>query len=347
MSNIDADRESGASLLPPGNEDEAEAAVAAFTDYEQKTDVVYGKENVINWALRLLSSANKTLDLCGDRYGPSIIVANEQILQKYIELHKKGVRQRHITEITSENIIHCKKLMQFQELRHLDGLKGYLSITDGRLLSSHAFGLDGKTLPHVVTTTVRIFVEQQQYFFETLWNKAIPAKQRIREIKEGSKREFVETIRDSSEIQKVGFDLIKAAQEEILIMFSTDSAFYRQIKDGLLQLLKEAAAARGVKIRILVPMDNKIRNEIAEQLQGLGVDIRDSKKSLLAKVTTLVVDNTLSLTVESKDDFEERSEGGGEVESINLATYSNSDSTVLTHVSIFETMWMHEYSKET
>jgi hypothetical protein len=31
----------------------------------------------------------------------------------------------------------------------------------------------------------------------------------------------------------------------------------------------------------------------------------------------------------------------------DLATYSNSDSTVLTHVSIFEKMWMHEYSKET
>jgi two-component system, OmpR family, sensor histidine kinase VicK len=182
MTSSDTSGEPGA-LLPLENYDAEAAAAAGAPHYEEKTDVIYGKENVINWALRLLSSANKTLDLCGDRYGPSIIVANEQIMQKYIELHNRGVRQRQITEITKENIIDCKRLMKFQELRHLDGLKGYLSITDGRLLSSHAYGLEGKTLPHVVTSTVRIFVEQQQYFFETLWNKAIPAKQRIGKLK--------------------------------------------------------------------------------------------------------------------------------------------------------------------
>jgi two-component system sensor histidine kinase VicK len=186
MNSSDTGGESGA-LLPPERYD-AEVAAAVASDYEETTDVIYGKENVVKWALHLLASANKTLDLCGDRYGPSIIVANEEVMQEYIELHNRGVKQRHITEITSENIILCKKLMQFQEIRHLDGLKGYLSITDGRVLSSHAFGLEGKVLPHAVTTTVRIFVEQQKYFFETLWKKAIPARQRIREIEEGAKR---------------------------------------------------------------------------------------------------------------------------------------------------------------
>ncbi|HKI08937.1 MAG TPA: hypothetical protein VKA09_11110, partial [Nitrososphaeraceae archaeon] len=163
MSSSDTDRESGA-LLPPENYDAEEAAAAAAAPhYEEKTDVIYGKENVTNWALRLLSTVTRTLDLCGDRYGPSIIVANGPIMQKYIELHNRGVRQRNITEITKENIIHCKKLMNFQKLRHLDGLKGYLSIADGRTLSSHAYGLEDKVLPHAVTTTVRIFVEQQQY----------------------------------------------------------------------------------------------------------------------------------------------------------------------------------------
>lgn len=111
-------------------------------------------------------------------------------MQKYIELHNRGVRQRHITEITPENITDCKKLMKFQELRHLDGLKGYLSILDGKVLGSHAYSQQHE-LPHAVASTVRVFVEQQQYFFETLWNKAIPAKQRIKEIEEGAKREFV------------------------------------------------------------------------------------------------------------------------------------------------------------
>jgi hypothetical protein len=51
----------------------------------------------------------------------------------YIDLNNRGVRQRNITEITKENIIQCKELMKFQELRHLDGLKGFLGIVDGRM----------------------------------------------------------------------------------------------------------------------------------------------------------------------------------------------------------------------
>jgi len=251
------------------------------------------------------------------------------------------VMVRHITEITKENMRDCKKLMSLMEIRHLDGLRGYLVIEDGEIFISQAYEDEGKWLPHMVISSASVLVEQQQYFFELLWSKAIPAKQRIKEVEEGAKREFVETIRDSSEIQKVGFDLIKAAEEEILIIFSTGNAFHRQIRAGVLQLLKEAAA-RGVKVRVLVPMDKKIiRNGMAKQLQNLGIDIRDNKKNMLTKITTLVADNASSLTVELKDELRENSEDEDEV--IGLATYSNSDSIVLTYVSIFENMWMQQH----
>src|SRR5918996_88111 len=143
-SSSDTDRESAAGLLPEEKNYDAKAAAApaspASEAYEEKTEVIYGEENVIKWALQTLSTLTKSLDLCGDRYGPSIIIATEQILQKYIEVHRRGVKQRVITEITKENIHYCKKLMEFQELRHLDGLKGYSSISDGRVIAHTAFG---------------------------------------------------------------------------------------------------------------------------------------------------------------------------------------------------------------
>jgi two-component system, OmpR family, sensor histidine kinase VicK len=283
-----------------------------------KTEVIYGAENVVNRASHLISVAKKTLDLCGESAGVSIILANEPVVKEYMEAKARGVRVRHITEITKENIRDCKKLMSLMEMRHLDGLRGYLVIEDGEIFISHAFGDEAKLVPHMVISTVNVLVEQQQYSFELLWSKAIPAKQRIKEVEEEAKREFVETIRDPSEIQKLGFDLIKAAEEEILIIFSTANAFHPQIRAGVLKLLKDATA-RGVKVRVLVPMDKKIiRNEMAKQLQDLGIDIRDNKKSMLAKVTTLIVDNALSLTVELKDDSKETSEEEEEV--IGLAT---------------------------
>jgi len=309
-----------------------------------KTEVIYGAENVVNRTLHLISITKKTLDLCGESAGVSYILANEPVVKEYMEAKDRGVRVRHITEITKENIRDCKKLMSLMEMRHLDGLRGYLVIEDGEIFISQAFEDEAKLVPHMVISSASVLVEQQQYFFELLWSKAIPAKQRIKEVEEGAKREFVETIRDPDEIQKIGFDLIKAAEEEILILFSTANAFHRRIRGEVLKLLKEAAA-RGVKVRVLVPMDKKIiRNEIAKQLQNLGIDIRDNKKSMLAKVTTLVVDNALSLTVELKEDSKETSEDEDEV--IGLATHSNSDSIVLTYVSIFENMWMQQHRKK-
>ena len=37
----------------------------------------------------------------------------------------------------------------------------------------------------VISSNVRAILDQQQYVFETLWNKAIPAEQKIRQIEEG------------------------------------------------------------------------------------------------------------------------------------------------------------------
>jgi hypothetical protein len=73
-------------------------------------------------------------------------------------------------------------------------------------------------------STVRVFVEQQQYFFETLWSKAIPAEQRIREIEEGIKLEVIETIREPEVTQARALEIIKSANEEILVIFSTSNA---------------------------------------------------------------------------------------------------------------------------
>lgn len=53
-----------------------------------------------------------------------------------------------------------------------------------------------------------------------LWKKAIPAKQRIKEIEEGIKREFIETLQDSEGINSLISKVISSATEEILIIFS-------------------------------------------------------------------------------------------------------------------------------
>ena len=101
-----------------------------------------------------------------------------------------------------------------------------------------------------------------------LWNKAIPAKQRIREIEEGLKRDFIDTIRDPNEVQSIIAKLISSAIEEIMLTFPTVNTFNRFQKEKLLDLLKNEATNNGIKIRILV--DRGIRRK-ADEIRQLTV----------------------------------------------------------------------------
>jgi signal transduction histidine kinase len=108
----------------------------------------------------------------------------------------------------------------------------------------------------------------------------------------------------------------------------------------MIKLLKEAAAGRRVHIRILTPIDDLIKGTvqklIREQQQNQPrIDIRFIGRFSQTKIRILVVDKASSLVVELKDDTKESS-----FEAMGLATYSNSKSTVLSYVSIFETLWM-------
>jgi hypothetical protein len=59
------------------------------------------------------------------------------------------------------------------------------------------------------------------------------------------------------------------------------------------------------------------------------VELRRLTKSIRTKLTTIVVDRDLSLVIEEKD--------YGDIQ--GFATYSNSESTVLSYASIFENLW--------
>ena len=181
---------------------------------------------------------------------------------------------------------------------------------------------------------------QEQYISDPFWNKVIPSEQEIREIEreESAKLEDVilQIIQDPAEVQKLGFELIRSAKDEVLIIFSTANAFHRQERVGGVELLRKVIPAkRELNIRILTPADERIKEtstELRHQLKK--IEIRHVEGSLQTKVTVLVVDRKYSLAVELKDDTKD-----SVYEAIGLATYSNSKSTVISYVSIFESLW--------
>jgi signal transduction histidine kinase len=224
------------------------------------------------------------------------------------------------------------------ELRHMDEIEANFGLSETEYLGS--ITLQEEAL-QATYSNVKEVVEQQQFIFDTLWSKATPAEQKIREIEEGIEPEVIETIRNPFEIQKIAFELVKSARDEILLVFSTANAFHRQERTGMIKLLKEAAAGRRVHIRILTPIDDLIKGTVQklireqQQQNQPRIDIRFIGRFSQTKIRILVVDKASSLVVELKDDTKESS-----FEAMGLATYSNSKSTVLSYVSIFETLWM-------
>jgi two-component system sensor histidine kinase VicK len=314
----------------------------------ERTEIITGSDNVHRLTLASAPHITKSLDTSIDSTAPEVIVSEFMWdYMKELVRTKKGVRFRYIADITKDNLPYCKEMAKIFELRHLDGIKGNLSVIDGREYRASPSVRPGAPPDVLIRSTAKVFVEQQQFVFETLWNKAIPARQRFKELEQGVRTEFVETVRNPKEIQKLSFDLIKSAEEDIQVLFSMTNGSRLQTRKEALKLLQEAALSRHVKVRILVPTNDNnekpvLVNETINQLRQSGVDIRQIKKEaqlypLQNKLTLIVADKSLSLTTELEEDSEEPLEE----ENIGLATYSNSEPTVFAYSSIFENLWIH------
>jgi two-component system, OmpR family, sensor histidine kinase VicK len=278
--------------------------------------------------LQGLYKIREKFDSCSDKIGPSVIVTIEPIWKQLIEIKKRAGKIRLLTEITKDNIPFCKELMKIGELRHFDGVKVNFAILDGKEYQATIIHEESEPVAQLIVSNAKSFVDQHQYVFDTLWSRAIPGEQKIKEIQEGIRPDFADVIHDYKEIQKINFNLIKSAKKEILVLFLTINAFHQHTQ--LMQLFKEAAKERGVKIRIMMPAANEINDAIDVLKEQQQINIQYLKKSFQTNVTVFVVDNVFSLTVESKRDREENTK----------ATYSNIESTAISYASIFETLWI-------
>jgi two-component system, OmpR family, sensor histidine kinase VicK len=145
----------------------------------------------------------------------------------------------------------------------------------------------------------------------------------------------IEVIRNTRESIKRSFDLVQSARDEVLRIFSSITAFRRQVRLGVLHLFKESIE-RGVKVRVLIPADcqqiTQIINEVNLVLPDLSIRCVD--KSLQNTIGILVIDRKESLIVETKDDTKDSS-----YEAAGLGAYYDSKPISLSYASIFDSLW--------
>src|SRR5688572_8275199 len=230
----------------------------------------------------------------------------ESIKEARIKAKNRGVKFRYVTEVTTKNISYCKEMIKYfdAEIRHLDDVKDNFEISDdGKEYVATANLQEAEPLKQLIYSNVKEIGEQQQYIFDTLWNKTISFDEKIKEIEEGIIPEVTEVIRNSAKAQELEWNLLKMATKEIQIIYSTVKAYTMQKSEGVIDYLAKLAAKNDdIKIKLLTPKDSSIE----ESLQSLkdsnnNIDINyiEPKSGIIIK--TLVVDKNHSLVMELKD----------------------------------------------
>lgn len=315
----------------------------ATSDPAQTEDIrLISKQDVVKELSRVISNLKKNIDCYVDAKNlPVILRVLSSNDQKLKELRARGIKLRCITEVTKDNLSLCKEIMRNFELYHVSYLVGSFLIADER----EYFGfLDTSGQEGILLVTNSSFVDTQQFLINTMFSNALLARQRIIEIGRGAENEFMETIRDPLRVKSLILDLIRSANYEIAILFSTKNSFLMAEREGILEEI-ERISKHDVKAKILV-MQDEIVKEISDtklKASNQNIQVNYLQQFLPTKITTIIVDQIKCLTVEVNDDTKETFQ-----EAIGISTYSNSESTVFSNVSIFESLWIQaELDKQT
>jgi two-component system, OmpR family, sensor histidine kinase VicK len=294
----------------------------------EKTEMLIGAEATTKRAWEFFSNVSNKFDVCANSAAPS--VAMTVFRGAYENMKSRGIKIRWVTDITKDNLTHCKDLTRYADLRHVSSLNGNFAVSETEYIAAATIS-EGQPIPKLIYNNSKEMVEQQQYLFLALWDKAVPAEHRIREIEQGVELQRIEVVYDARQALELYQSLIMSAEKEIKVVFPTTNALIRQDKAGILFLLQEAAAIKKCQVKVLMPNDELIHKFIRDDS---GTSRRFIEQEERGKATILIVDNKTSLVMELRDDRKKTFH-----EAIGLSTYSNSKAGVLSYVSMFESLW--------
>lgn len=299
------------------------------TEHE-KTEILIGPEVTTKQAWEFFSTNSKKFDVCAS--SATTPIAMTIFRDAYEDMKSRGTKIRWVTDITKDNLTHCKDLMQYAEVRHINYLNENFRVSETEHIAVTTTN-EGFPIPKLSYSNSKEIVGQQQYIFEALWAKAVPAEHRIREIEQEIEPQRIEVIYNAQQALELYQWLIMSAEKEIKVVFPTTNALIRQDKAGILFLLQEAAAIKKCQVKVLVPNDELIRNFISNY-NNSGISTRFVDQEESGRATILIVDNKVSLMMELRDDSKKIFH-----QAIGLSTYSNSKAGVLSYVSMFESLW--------
>jgi phosphatidylserine/phosphatidylglycerophosphate/cardiolipin synthase-like enzyme len=307
---------------------EGSSAVASPTEVEEVTEIIYGTEAIIETALHAISSVKERLDIFMDIAGISIITSNERLMDAYIKLKDRGVKIRNITEITVDSLSYSKKMMSFAEVRHIDGITGSFGVSERDYISNDGSPIDTIS-QRAIHSTMKVLLQQHQYFFDTIWKNAIPAEQKIQEIEKGIKPVKTRLLENPDEIFNHMKYVIENASKRLLC---SSSGAMQLVYDNFFDLYKkildkhreEGGRKDGIRWITTIDQDNK---DLVKIFLNAGVQIRHLRNL-----------PPMNFAVDNKDFYATTDKM--EIGKIMQSLLTSNEPTYINHYnSIFEDLW--------
>ena len=223
----------------------------------ERTEVLHGTKDVpYDAQMRFFSNARGRIDTCMD-YTVHLAIGIEHIKKAFLDAKSRGARLRYLTEITIDNISYCKVLIKIvDELRHLEGMKGNFMISENEYLAIVRLEEEGKIALQFVRDNQ--IIKQHQYMFETLWSKAIPSEQRIREIEEGvqpvSTRILEDGIQIINKIRRINYSSTRLS---VCATFGGMQMSYKYLFDSYMSIVDKHQKGEGEGMKWITNIDKE------------------------------------------------------------------------------------------
>lgn len=311
------------------------------TKNSARTEIISGTNQVLERFLSFMSGS-KTIKCCGNSNTIPLAFKIKEYRDLLYSYYNRNINIKFVTEITKENIPYCKKILDYVELRHFDGIRTDFILNESEFIalgfSLHNFEKFGNTIQKIIYSNVEDLVGHQIQIFESFWNRSVPAEQKIKDLEREYEIGNTEVIQYSRKTKELLIDMVKKSKEEVLLLLPTINAFLREYRIGVFKDLMDSVLIKNVNVVILTPTNEEI-DKIIKSFKGNEIKnfviypFEVANEMKINTITILVVDKRESLVIEKTDDSKENFE-----DAIGLSTYSTSKPTVISYVSIFESL---------
>ena len=292
--------------------------------------IIRGAEDTIKAAVLFFTSAS-TVNVYADAVAPSLTIGVRRIKKCYEELKRRNAEVKWITEITKDNLIYCRELTQYAELRHLDGIKGNFAVSDEGYIATATINKD-QPVPELIYSSAKSIIDQNRYVFDTLWSRAILAQDRIKEIEEGTIRRETKTLKNLDEILQETAGLARRSKRYSVCSGSDGLLYaYTHSLDIFKEILDRHLNNTHAGIKWITKIDDNDQDsrllEAIRTFTKLGMQIRHVKN--IPPMSFGISDKEMNITIE---DMPKESANSS-------AIFTNEPAFVEEFANIFADLW--------